>query len=147
MPIIGGLEYKIDFENGFLETGEVQIFSGKNYEIINPYETETINSLEIWLKNSKTFLSKIQENSFDFQQKNELLNLSENCFIGKFDGRKEGNFILKNPKNGIFAFIIDGVFEVQNRLLHTRDGLSLKNIEAIEFEALSENAVILLLEI
>ena len=79
-------------------------------------------------------------------KKNEILILPNVCFIGKFDGRKEEIYTLKNKNNGIFVFIIDGVFEVQNHLLHARDGLSLKNIEAIEFEALSENAIVLLLE-
>lgn len=56
-------------------------------------------------------------------------------------------YTLKNPKNSIFIFVIEGIFEVQNRLLHARDGLSLTDIDTVELEALSNDAVILLLEL
>jgi quercetin 2,3-dioxygenase len=49
--------------------------------------------------------------------------------------------------NDAFIFVIDGVFEVQNRLLHRRDALLLPAPEKLEFEALSEGAILLVLEI
>ena len=48
-------------------------------------------------------------------------------------------------ESNVFAFVIDGVFEVQDRLLHARDGLALSNFKAIDFEALSNESVILLI--
>ena len=54
---------------------------------------------------------------------------------------------IKNKKNGIYAFVIEGVFEVQDRLLHTKDGLAMWDAEEIDFEALSNGAILLLLEI
>ena len=62
-------------------------------------------------------------------------------------GREDGVYSLKNPQNGVFVFVIEGAFEVQNRLLEPRDGLAISAVEAIEFEALSNNAIILFLEI
>ena len=90
--------------------------------------------------------------TFDFMNnKNQLLayfsNQTDFGFIGQYDGRKESVYTLKNPQNGIFVFVIEGVFEVQNRLLHARDGLALPDISEIELEALSNDAVVLLLEI
>ena len=52
LPLLGGLEYKSESGNGFLETGQAQLFSlssGMDYTINNPYRTESINYLEIWL--------------------------------------------------------------------------------------------------
>ena len=68
-------------------------------------------------------------------------------FIGQFDGREEAVYTLKDPKNGAFIFVIEGAFEVQNRLLESRDSLALWSVGNLELEALSNNALILLLEI
>ncbi|CAN5332162.1 pirin family protein [soil metagenome] len=161
-PIVGGLEYKSSLGDGFLEAGQAQTFSlasGMDYEIINPYETEQINFLQIWLtNNSRDFTPGLRQTSFDLSDKNKLLpafSVNENAlrssgFIGKFDGREDGIYKLENPKAaGVFVFVINGVFEVQDRLLHERDGLSLMNIQepVIEFEALSNDAILLLMEI
>jgi hypothetical protein len=66
--------------------------------------------------------------------------------LGNFHGREEGIHFLKHPRQGIFVFIVEGAFEVQNRLLQPRDGLALWNIDQIEFEALSNDAIMLLVE-
>ena len=54
---------------------------------------------------------------------------------------------MQNKNNGIYAFIIEGVFEVQDRLLHTKDALDLWNTDEIDFEALSNGAILLLFEV
>lgn len=154
MPIVGGLEYRNSLEEGFLEAGQVQIFSAlaeTEYEIVNPYETEDINFLQIWLNNSSSdFTSKVEINTFDFEDKNQLLPIyskdNYKGFIGKYDGRKKEELILENPENNVFIFVINGAFEVQDRLLHARDGLSLSNFKMIDFEALSNEAIILVFE-
>ena len=66
--------------------------------------------------------------------------------MGKYDGRREGVFKLTKDTHTVFAFVIEGAFEVQNRLLHARDGLGLWNLDEVEFEALSNEAIILLIE-
>ncbi|WP_042722311.1 hypothetical protein, partial [Flavobacterium sp. B17] len=47
----------------------------------------------------------------------------------------------------IFGMVINGAFEFQNRLLETRDSILLRDIQILEFEALSENALIIFFEI
>lgn len=155
IPIVGGLEFHNSLETGFLEVGQVQIFSAlaaTEYEIINPYETEEINFLQIWLNNdSVDFTSKIEVNAFDFEDKNTMLPIfsknSQRGFIGKYDGRKKEEFTFEKSENDIFFFVLSGAFEVQDRLLHTRDGLSLSNFKMIDFEALSNDAIILMFEL
>ncbi|MEZ4900467.1 MAG: hypothetical protein R2822_01180 [Spirosomataceae bacterium] len=86
---------------------------------------------------------------FDLRHKNQLLLLfsgNSQGFIGQYNGREEGLYNLTNTQHGIFVFVIEGVFEVQNRLLHARDGLSLQNVASIDFEALSNEAILVLLE-
>jgi quercetin 2,3-dioxygenase len=153
IPLIGGLEYRNSFENNFLEAGNGLLLTGvvgKDYEIINPYEKEHINFIQIWLKNNaENFTPKSEVFSFNLNQQNTLHSIfsinHQEGFIGKYEGRKKGEFMIKNPENGVFAFVIDGVFEVQDRLLHARDGLAISGLEMIDFEALSDGAVILLI--
>ena len=155
MPIVGGLEYRNPLEEGFLEVGQVQIFSAlaeTEYEIINPYETENINFLQIWLDNtSPEFIPKVELNTFDLEDKNQLLPIfskdNQKGFIGRYDGRKKEELTLESLENNVFIFVLNGAFEVQDRLLHARDGLALSNFEMIDFEALSNDAIILVFEL
>ncbi|MFT3920759.1 hypothetical protein [Cloacibacterium sp.] len=68
-------------------------------------------------------------------------------YIGIFDGREEIQFHLENHQNKIFAMVLNGAFEIQNRLLENRDAIILWEITELEFEALSENALIIFFEI
>lgn len=155
IPVIGGLEYNNTLQNGFLEAGKGLMLStqkGMEYEIINPYENEYINFVQIWLKNNfQESDPTLEEFGFDLNQKNQLHAIfsvnNQDSFIGKYEGRKKEEYILKNPENGVFVFVIDGTFEVQDRLLQARDGLAISGIEMIDFEALSDGAVILLISV
>lgn len=66
--------------------------------------------------------------------------------IGKFSGRSETVYHRKHPGNALFVFVIDGVFEVDGRLLHARDGLALWDTDEAEIEALSNDALLLVVE-
>jgi redox-sensitive bicupin YhaK (pirin superfamily) len=68
--------------------------------------------------------------------------------IGQFRGRQEARYQLSHKTHGLFVFVIEGAFEVQGRLLHPRDGLAFWNVaEPAELEALSNDAIILLMEV
>lgn len=156
LPLVGALEYTIGpGETGLLTAGEVLTLSldkGREYEITNPYSEELINFLQIWIRNDDpSFETQFLIGSFDFDQRNQLLSLfsaQSKGFIGKFGGREEGVYTVQDrEKNGVFIFVIEGAFEVQNRLIHPRDGLSLAHVPEIDFEALSNDALLLVLEI
>ena len=136
-----------------IETGEVVIF-------------EAAEDQDVFIKNILTdedadvlvikFNKKITENSYrinhlDLEIRNKLnfidTGFSFPGFIGIFDGREVGRYILKERNNGIFGMVINGAFEFQNRLLENRDAVLIWDIEELEFEALSENAIILFFEI
>lgn len=160
LPIVGAILHKntLNTEGGYFEAGQALAFSATSnmsFEITNPYETDLINFLQLWFINSSpTFQAAYHTFSFDLENhKNQLLPLfsiqNGDCqgFIGQYTGRSEDVFKIKNPKNGVFIFIIEGAFEVQNRLLESRDGLALTDVEFVEFEALSNDAILILLEI
>jgi quercetin 2,3-dioxygenase len=54
--------------------------------------------------------------------------------------------VVSNYKVPLFAgFVLQGAFEAEGRLLHERGGLALWDAGEIEIEALSNNAILLLI--
>ncbi|MEJ7680775.1 MAG: hypothetical protein WKG06_23570 [Segetibacter sp.] len=112
--------------------------AGAAIEISNPYTTELINFLQIRIKAEIAETgNKPEIYSFDLNEnKNKLIRLTTAAStanttaasklpliaMAKFTGREEAVYTLKNEQNHLFVFIIQGVFEVQGRLLHARDG-------------------------
>lgn len=156
LPLVGALEINDGTEEPkYVNSGEVleYVTEPNNILIItNPYPTETVQYLQIRFKEKTDLLPNSELTAFDISDKNKLLTINRNqnyenrILIGQYDGREEGNFAC-NPDKAIFVFVIKGAFEVQNRLLEKRDGLSLRNVTEVEFEALSNQAIILIMEV
>ncbi|SEJ83008.1 hypothetical protein SAMN05216327_12265 [Dyadobacter sp. SG02] len=160
LPMVGAIEVE---EKGrepkFVNSGEVLFLPtspDKHYTITNPYPDEAINYLQIRVNDSPLLSTPMPTGitvQFDLSEKNVLLPVrgyngsSAHLFIGQYDGRAEGIFNSWNASHSAFIFVIEGAFEVQNRLLERRDGLALGNAEAIEFEALSNGAIVLVIDI
>ncbi len=159
LPMVGAIELEEKVrEPKFVNSGEALFLLAspdKIYTITNPYPDEAINYLQIRINDSR-FLSTPMLLSgitvqFDLSERNVLLPVggyngsSAQLFIGQYDGRAEGIFKSRNASDSVFIFVIEGAFEVQNRLLEKRDGLALRNAEMVEFEALSNGAVLLVI--
>lgn len=166
LPVVGAVSYKNtrDGEN-IINAGQLLIsyqHKGDTIEISNPYD-DLINFLQFRIKAD---LRKTDNKPlvFDFdlnKKRNELIEIipaaiakadntefSPIVALGKFAGREEAVYKLKNTRSSVFVFIIEGVFEVQGRLLETKDGLGLWEVsEDIELEALSNDAIVLLIEL
>jgi hypothetical protein len=164
VPIVGGIELMDRTgESVYISCGETfsfLAFPESKFKIINPYDKETVNYLQIhfWPQfgDSEFIIDHLDElplRQFSLETKNELVKAFETAdgevvgFIGQFEGREEGTLNLQNPEKGVFGYVIQGAFEVQNRLLEKGDALSLKNVHEVEFEALSNGAIILLVEV
>lgn len=157
IPITGGIDIVQAHKEYALETGQVQVLNlskGEVLEISNPYLNDTINYIQIGIK-TDLFLLRPGEMlfSFDFEQhKNQLIEVVSNpklafrLNIGIFDGRAETVYKLQQPNHKFYTFVVDGAFEIEGRLMHARDGLALWNLEQVELEALSNNAIVLTLE-
>ncbi len=145
LPLMGAVEVN----EQLVEAGQIlYLLAQKNETVIvqNPYESGLINYLEIHIEPNYKPTEKVVITDFDLSQKNRLHNIENRTkvgfCIGKYDGRKDGILKLEKPSD-VFVFIINGAFEVQNRLLEARDGLLLNNVSEIDFEALSEEAILL----
>lgn len=156
LPTVGAIIFVDSHGNeSIVEAGQAQVYAarrGTSILIGNPYDDELINFLQIWIKHPVNTVAEPTIAGFDLvHHKNELLEihpagLQPKTFIGKFTGRQEA---IHRPAagNGLFVFVLEGAFEVQYRLLETRDGLALWEAEEVELEALSNDAIILLVEV
>ena len=118
-------------------------------EITNPYKKENISYLFLQVESPK-MESEIIEFNID-ENINMLVKLKASpvchLYLGKYEGRKEDLVLPTFPCVSFFTFAIGGAFEVNNRLLHPRDGLALWDTNGVEFEALSNEAIILVIEL
>lgn len=157
LPLVGAIEINQgDGELTFVDSGESLSLMAKpdsGFLITNPYPDQAVNYLQIRLLLNNSSVQNTAINAFNLNKKNTLIpiwdavNNNQTVLIGKYEGRQEGTFSCQNPTNNVFIFIIEGAFEVQNRLLERRDALSLKNVQEVEFEALSNDAIILIVEL
>lgn len=163
IPIVGAIIYKDkNRRQAIVNAGKLQIlnaYKGDIIELINPYENELVNFLQVWIKSPvlKSGVHKFIDFKLD-ENENKLvpltlnfknsLQLYPNLLMGKFQGREEAIYKPSDKFSSVFVFVIQGVFEVQGRLLQQRDGLGLwDNLKEIEIEALSNEAIILLVEL
>lgn len=158
LPVVGAIEVgEKGREPRFINSGEALFLLAspdKHYTITNPYPDEPINYLQIRIADGE-FLSTPMSfgitSQFDLSETNVLLPVrgyngsSAHLFIGQYDGRAEGIFTSWNADHSAFIYVLEGAFEVQNRLLERRDALALANAEAVEFEALSNGAILLVI--
>lgn len=155
IPIAGAVEYKD--KNGNSNTiiaGQAltaALEGGTAFVVTNPYPEALVNFLQLWVKAPGVqHTTGIREYPFD-------ISLLKNSFatkelapgiklrLGKFEGRKK-TLVNFNSGKTVFAFAIEGAFELEERLLHARDGLALWGAQAIDMEALSNDAIMLVLE-
>ncbi|MFC4212262.1 hypothetical protein ACFOWA_13780 [Pedobacter lithocola] len=158
MPITGGLDVVLNGKEYALETGQIQalnVSKGEVLEISNPYKDDVMNYLQIGIS-TDIFLLRHSEMLYNFsfdQDKNQLIEVISNNKLpfklsaGIFAGQVEAIYKMQNSESKFYAFIIDGAFEVEGRLLQARDGLALWNTNEVELEALSNNAIVLVLEL
>lgn len=163
LPIVGCIAYADNAgDKTMLQAGQLLITAvkpGRIVEIQNPMD-ELVNYLQIRIKSDGAAdndlwlldfdLDAAQNSIASFTLDSTIIDtnrLPVSVAIGKFDGRKELIYTPLRKDHGVFLFAIDGAFEVQKRLLHPRDGLGLWAPDAVEAEALSNEAILFLLEV
>ena len=158
LPVVGAVVYSDSAGNfATVEVGEIQRINARANTVIelkNHFESELTNFLVFRFQDDKAGNSKFfQTTVFDTEKRNELIELSSflpqssyKLWIGKFTGRSEALHVFGKQSKGLLAFVIEGAFEIQYRLLEARDGLIIWDVDNVEIEALSNEAIILLVE-
>ncbi len=166
IPLSGQLEHKDSMGNtGVISKGEVQVMSagtGIQHSEKNKNHDEALKLLQIWLfPNKKNVTPRYDQQAFDLEAaKNNLLtivspmgekeglNIQQNAWfsLGKLNKGFTTTYQLKDKKNGVYAFVIDGDLIINGEKLNRRDALGIADAADIEIKADSE-AELLLMEI
>jgi hypothetical protein len=159
IPITGMVAIKMKKEIAhYPNAGEVFVNyadAGTTIILENTYVSDWINFLYLEIKSNRGNYN-VSPSVFPFditEKQNDLVEAvaaEEYPFaisVGMFQGRGETIYKVTSEKPKLFSFIISGAFELQGRLMHERDGLALWNLHEADMEALSNNAVIIVLEL
>lgn len=150
LPFIGDVVVEISGEKYPVEEDHVWQQGCTAEQLIrlqNAYTEEAIQCYALIGEGCSDHKRTIQNLDFS-TQKNQLIALHTQAkvWIGQYRGRAEDTYQLQETNKQVWVYVLQGVFEVQNRLLHAQDALYLWDLEAVEFEALSQNAMILLID-
>ncbi|HET9503221.1 MAG TPA: hypothetical protein VFO93_06750 [Hymenobacter sp.] len=168
LPITGAVAYSTGGgTRGTVEAEELTTIAapaGTVLTLRNPFGDELISLLHIWVRATQplvgpplatttAFNGQLLENQLRALVSARLPDyppsapdLPFRLSLGRFMGRQETTYQVQ-PGSSLFAFIIAGAFELEGRLLHEKDGLALWNVAEVELEALSNHALVLVLEL
>ncbi len=166
IPLSGDLEHKDSMGNvAVIKQGDVQVMSagtGVFHSEYNKNDDQDVHFLQIWVyPNEKNVTPRYDQVSLrEIEKPNEFYQiLSPNkedqgvwihqdawFHMGKFDRETQLNYKLKNPENGVYAFILEGQAEIEGQALEKRDGLGIWDINTLEIQTES-NTEILLMEV
>lgn len=153
LPVVGAADYLRGDFSEHIKPEELLVTNtpGSRFSLKNN-NAESINYFHFALReknfaNANTLKQNVQlkayNQPFRFQQPGSGFNGS----LGVYSGRAKGAYTLSHPQNSVFTFVINGAFEVEDKLMEHRDGLLTWNAPVIEYEALSEFAILLIIEI
>ena len=164
IPLKGDLEHKDSLGNiGAINEGEIQVMSagtGIYHSEYNKNSDKFINLLQLWVMPKKQDVKpRYDQRSFKglkkknrFYQvlspypKDEGMWIHQDAWIhiGDFEEVTSIDYILKKRGNGVYIFVIEGIFKVANEKLEKRDALGIWNTESITFEAQSKSQLLLI---
>ena len=167
IPTSGDLEHKDSMGNAqVIKQGDVQAMSagtGIQHGEKNKNSDKPVKFFQIWVfPNKKNVEPRYDQKSFsDTDKHNKLLTVvspigtndggvqihQDAWFsLGKLDKDLNTDYKLKNNKNGVYAFVIEGSVSINGEKLEKRDGLAISETDALKINA-DSNAEILLMEV
>ena len=167
IPLEGDLQHKDSMGNtAIIRQGDIQVMSagtGIQHSEFNPNADRLTRFLQIWiLPNKKNATPRYDQLTLDpSKSKNQLQQiLSPNSdddgvwihqdawfHLGNFDKDIVTNYVLKNPNNGVYAFVLEGSFELNGEVLDRRDGMGVSGPLIISIKSLADKSSLLLMEV
>lgn len=167
IPLEGDLEHKDSMGNlSVIRYGDIQVMSagtGIRHSEYNKNSDRPVKFLQIWvIPNKRNVTPRYDQITLNLDEQRNVLQqvlspspddegvwIHQNAWfhLGKYDAALKETYQLKDKRNGVYAFIIDGSFQLEGHSLGPRDGLGIWNVEQITFQATSPVAEILLMEV
>lgn len=167
IPLFGDLEHKDSMGNvTVIRHGDIQVMSagkGITHSEYNKNQDREVKFLQIWVQtNQQNVTPRYDQITLNIgDRKNRLQQiLSPNkedegvwifqnawFHLGTFDLNQTVNYKLKEKDNGVYFFVINGEFKIENQTLSNRDGIGIWNTDQITIVSHSDHAEILLMEV
>lgn len=151
VPLFGAIECNVDTDETFIhinQVAQVSVKAGTKLRFKNVYPDHSVRFLLFLIKSDSAVPFQIQD--YTLEAINKLHNLdvqaSAAVHLGQFEGREETVYHYKKENTSVFAYVLQGAFEFQNRLVETGEGICLWDQQAIALEALANNAYLVLIE-
>ncbi|AXT53341.1 pirin family protein [Aquimarina sp. BL5] len=166
IPLEGDLEHKDSMGNTtIIKQGDIQVMSagtGVFHSEYNKNSDKEVKFLQIWVTpNKKNVTPRYDQIAIDNKNiKNELYQiLSPNpddngvwihqdawFHLGELENEHLQTYTLKDKKNGVYAFVLEGSVTIEDKVLEKRDGLGIWDVEQIKIKS-NEASKILLMEV
>ncbi len=166
IPLQGDLEHKDSMGNvTVIKQGDVQVMSagtGVFHSEYNKNKEEEVRFLQIWMfpntRNVKPRYDQITWSADNAKNKlQQILSPDPNdegvwvhqnswFHLGEFELGSEETYTLKDKKNGVYAFVLEGEVEIAGQALERRDGFGVWDTNKITLKA-QNNAKVLLMEV
>ncbi|MBK8807427.1 MAG: pirin family protein [Bacteroidales bacterium] len=167
IPLEGDLEHKDSMNNSsVIKNGDIQVMSagtGIFHSEYNKNNDKPVKLLQIWVfPNKKNVTPRYDQISLNMEDRHNNLQqilspfahdqgvwIHQNAWfhLGRFDKDLETEYRIKAKGNGVYAFVIEGDFMLENQELNQRDGFGIWNVDTIKLKSLTENSEILLMEV
>ena len=167
IPLEGAVEHKDGIGNlGIIEHGDIQVMSagsGITHSEYNKNKDQKLKLLQIWLfPNKKNVSPRYDQMTLNLKERHNKFQqiLSPNVddagvwihqnawfHLGKFDNNLSINYDLKDKTNGVYAFVVNGNFIVNEQNLNHRDGMGIWDVDKLNIKAISQDAEVLLMEV
>lgn len=166
IPLDGDLEHKDSMGNvAVIKKGDVQLMSagtGIFHSEYNKNSDKEVKFLQIWLfPNKRDVNPRYDQTSLNNEEMNDRLVqilspnqddegvwIHQNAWfhMGNLSKGKSVEYKIKDSRNGVYAFIIDGDVSIEGQELNRRDGYGVWDTDKINIDAIS-NARVLLMEV
>jgi redox-sensitive bicupin YhaK (pirin superfamily) len=163
----GELEHRDSMGNvAVIREGDVQVMSagtGIYHSEYNKNSDRLTRFLQIWVFPNKRNVTprydqisldsgKLKNNLFQILSPNEeddgvWIHQDAWFSMGNFDAEHAAVYTLKKAGNGIYVFIIEGEWTLQNQKYSRRDGIAFTDTDILELQSESDNARILIMEV
>jgi len=167
IPLSGDLEHKDSMGNvAVIKNGDIQVMSAGAGITHSEYNKNTDSAgkfLQIWvIPNQRNVKPRYDQITLDPEERHNRLQqvvspfqddegvwIHQNAWfhLGTFDKDVELKYEFKLAGNGVYAFVINGQFTIENINLASRDGLGITDTNYFTIKSTAQDSEILLMEV
>jgi quercetin 2,3-dioxygenase len=167
IPLEGDLEHKDSMGNlAVIKNGDIQIMSagsGITHSEYNKNKDSKVKFLQIWVfPNRRDVAPRYDQITLNEDDRRNRLQqilspykeeegvwIHQNAWfhLGRLDKDVALNYALKDKTNGVYAFVLNGTFTINDQEVNNRDGFGIWDVENIDIKSMSQDAEILLMEV